>query len=222
MDKADAEEAAGIVQRMMIQLAATVPSVGRMGSDARTAISDVRATAYLLLRADALGPPINGAFVAARTSGATQPQLEAIRTSVEAETPQTLGGVLIQNIGIELCLVTEAEIIAATTFVSRQDVAALKKALQNPFQDAIEIAADDMDQLTYQGLTALYAAVTNHLVTTARPLPQLLNYQFAQVMTTLTIAYRLYADATRADEIRAENKIVHPAFCPLTGVALSA
>jgi prophage DNA circulation protein len=35
------------------------------------------------------------------------------------------------------------------------------------------------------------------------------------------LAYRLYADASRADEIRAENKVVHPAFCPPTGIALS-
>lgn len=222
MEKVDAQEAAGIVERMMTQLAATVPPKGRIGSDARTAISDVRVTAFYLLRADALGPPLNGAFIAARMAGATQPQIAAVRATVMQEKPRTLGGVLVQNTGIEFCLVTEAEIIAQMLFASRQDVDALKKAIQKPFQDAIEIAADDMDQETYQALVGLYAAVTNHLVTTARPLPQMLRYQFAQTMTTLTIAYRLYADASRADQIRAENKIVHPAFCPLNGVALSA
>jgi prophage DNA circulation protein len=57
---------------------------------------------------------------------------------------------------------------------------------------------------------------------TARPLPRLLPYQFARVMPTLVLAQRLYADASRADEIRAENHVVHPLFCPLTGFALSA
>jgi len=38
----------------------------------------------------------------------------------------------------------------------------------------------------------------------------------------LTIAYKLYSDASRADEVRAENKIVHPAFCPLVGYGLSS
>ena len=222
MQKVDAAEAAGIVARMMTALIATVPPVGRIGSDARTAISDVRVTALLLLRADALGPPLNTAFVAARVAGASLPELEGVRRSVTAETPKTLGGVLVQNCGIELCLATEAEIIADMTFSSRQDVDALKLSLQAPFQDAIEIAADDMDQETFQALTALYAAVTNHLVATARPLPQMLRYQFAQTMTTLTIAHRLYADAGRADQVRNENKIVHPAFCPLNGVALSS
>jgi prophage DNA circulation protein len=36
------------------------------------------------------------------------------------------------------------------------------------------------------------------------------------------MAYRLYTDASRADDVRDENKVVHPAFCPMTGLALSA
>jgi prophage DNA circulation protein len=36
------------------------------------------------------------------------------------------------------------------------------------------------------------------------------------------MAYKLYQDASRADEIRAENKTVHPAFAQATGIALSA
>jgi prophage DNA circulation protein len=222
MQKADAEEAAGIVQRMMAQLATTVPPAGLAGSAARTAIGDVRANAYALLRADQLGAPLDNAFVLARQAGATQPQIAGVRVTVAAETPRTLGAVLVQNCGIELCLATEAEIIARMTFVSRQDVDAVKKAIQQPFQDAIEIAADDMDQMTFQNLTALFAAVTNHLVQTARPLPRLISYQFARNYSSLVLAQRLYADASRADEIRNENKIVHPLFCPLNGVALSA
>jgi prophage DNA circulation protein len=41
-------------------------------------------------------------------------------------------------------------------------------------------------------------------------------------MPTLVMAYRLYADASRGDELRAENKVVHPAFSPAAGLALSA
>jgi hypothetical protein len=222
MNKVDAEEAAGIVQRMMVQLGRLVPSQGRPGSDARTAIGDLKANAYLLLRQDALGPPFNDVFVLVRRAGATYPQLESVRGSTEAEQPLTLGATLVQNVGIELCLATQAEIIASMNFASRQDVDAIKKAIRQPFEDALEISADDMDQATFQAETALYAAVVNHLVTTARPLPRLINYQFTKTMTTLTLAYRLYGDASRADELRAENKIVHPAFCPVTGIALSA
>jgi prophage DNA circulation protein len=48
------------------------------------------------------------------------------------------------------------------------------------------------------------------------------SYQFAVPLPSLVIAHRLYQDASRADQIRAENKVVHPAFCPPLGVALSA
>ena len=108
------------------------------------------------------------------------------------------------------------------TFVSRQDVDAIKQQLQQPFQDAEEIAADDMDQMTFQALIALHGAVTNHLVATARPLPRMLGFQFFEPLPSLVMAYKLYDDASRCDELREENKVVHPAFCPPTGQALSA
>jgi prophage DNA circulation protein len=115
----------------------------------------------------------------------------------------------------------EAQLIAAMAFVSRQDVDDMLIGIVIPFNDAEEIAADEMDQETYQALIGLNAALVNHLITTARPLPRMVNYQFADVMPSLVVAYRLYADASRADEIVAENKIVHPLFCPTTGRGLS-
>jgi prophage DNA circulation protein len=222
MQKVDAQEATGIVQRMMKQLMTTVPASGANGADARATIGDVQTNAYALLREDALGAPLNSAFVLAVQNGATFPQMEQVRRSIMAETPITIGGVLVQNCGIELCLASESELIANMTFVSRQDVDAVKTAIRPPFEDSIEISADEMDQQTFQGITALYAAVVNHLVNTARPLPRLINYQFNRIMPTVVLAQRLYADASRADEIRAENKIVHPLFSPFAGVALSA
>ena len=133
----------------------------------------------------------------------------------------TLGGALVKNAGVRLCLATIAEIIAPATFVSRQDVDTTKATLLPPFQDAEEIAADEMDQATFQSLISLHGALTNHLVQTALPLPRMLQYQFYKVLPSLVMAYKLYDDASRCDELRAENKIVHPAFCPLQGEALS-
>jgi prophage DNA circulation protein len=68
----------------------------------------------------------------------------------------------------------------------------------------------------------LHAAITMHLTETARPLPRMIAFQFNMTMPSVVLAQRLYADASRADELRAENKIVHPAFCPRQGLALSA
>jgi prophage DNA circulation protein len=129
---------------------------------------------------------------------------------------------MIKNIGLEFCLATEGRIIADMTFVSREDVQRIKDIIGQPFSEVEEIAADDMAQAAYMAIVTLHAAIVNHLVQTALPLPQMLEYQFAGVWPTVVIAYKLYSDANRADQVRDENKIVHPAFCPLQGRALSA
>jgi prophage DNA circulation protein len=221
MKRSDVDEAAPIVDRMLAILVALVPAKGRLGSNARTAIGDVRANARKLCTDDALGPPLDNCFEQARLAGVTWQQLETVRETVDAETPVTLGGALVQNCGVRLCLAVIAEIVSDMTFVSRQQVDTIKTALQQPFQDAEEVAADEMDQMTFQTLISTHGALTNHLVQTALPLPRLLQYQFYKVMPSVVLAYRLYDDASRCDEIRDENKIVHPAFCPLNGVALS-
>ncbi|MCP3475152.1 hypothetical protein NLM33_33040 [Bradyrhizobium sp. CCGUVB1N3] len=221
MKRGDASEAAPLVDRMLARLLSFVPAKGHAGSNARTVIGDTRANAYKLLSDDAMGPPLDDCFDQARQAGITWQQLEDVRQQTAQEAPLSLGAKLIQNAGIRLCLATEAYIIAGMTFISRQQVDAMKTALLQPFVDAEEIAADDMDQMTFQSLITLHGALTNHLVQTAMPLPRMLNYQFFTPLPTLVMAYKLYQDASRADELRDENKIVHPAFCPMLGEALS-
>ena len=222
MYRTDVEEAAPIVQRLLTHLAGCIPPSGLAGSQARTAIGDTAATVTSLLSGDALGPPLANCFALVQQAGATQAQIDQVRVLTTVETPKTLGGVLVQNAGIYLCMATEAQIITAMTFVSRQDVEALRTVLRQPFDNAEELAADDMDQTTFMALVSLDAAITNYLVVTARPLPQMIGYQFAVSLPSLVIAYRLYQDASRADQVVQENKVVHPAFCPPVGVALSA
>jgi prophage DNA circulation protein len=222
MKRLDADEAAPIADRMLLNLLGTVPPKGRAGSDARTAIGDTRANAYKLCINDAIGPPLDQCFDLARLAGATTQRLDYVRQQIEAEAPATLGGRLIRDAGIRLCLAAQARIIAGMTFVSRQDVNAIKTQLYQPFRDAEEIAADSMDQATFQALVTLHGAVTNHLVATARPLPRMVSFRFREPLPTLVMAYKLYDDASRCDELRQENKVVHPAFAPMTGLALSA
>lgn len=223
MNKADALDAAPIVQRCCQNLMKTlVPETGRIGTKARVAIGDTIALAYPLLRADKIGPYIDACFILAPQAGATFAAVEHVRLLTSQETAKTLGGTLIQNSLIQFCLITEANIVANTTYASRQDVDGALYAIKQPFEDAIEQAADDMDQMVYAGLVALRGAIVNYLVQTQRPLPRMLNYQFIGPAPTLVLAYKLYSDAGRADQVRAENKIIHPAFAPATGQALSA
>jgi hypothetical protein len=221
MKRSDATEAAQIVDRMLTQLVSFVPAKGHIGVNARTAIGDTRANAYKYCIEDTLGLPLDDCFNQARQAGITLQQLEFTRQQIELEQPKMLGGFLVKNTGIWLTLATEAYIIAGMTFVSRQQVGQIRDALKQPFFDAEEIAADDMDQMTFQALIGLHGAITNHLVATALPLPRVLQYEFFTILPSLVMSYKLYDDASRCDELREENKIVHPAFCPLQGEALS-
>jgi prophage DNA circulation protein len=222
VNKPDATEAIPLLQRLAQRLARCIAPAGVNGAQARTALGDLVAYAPSYLATDTLGVPLSNCFDQVRQAGATQPQMADVLTQTAAEAPVTLGAVLVRDCSIYLCLATQAQIITAMTFVSRQDVSALRTLLRAPFDAAEEQAADAMDQASYAALIALDAAATNFLVSSARPLPMMINYQFAVPLPSLVIAHRLYQDASRADQIRAENKVVHPAFCPPLGVALSA
>jgi hypothetical protein len=222
MKRRDAVEGAGIVERTMDALLTAVASYGRSGADARTAINYARVNALHMLMNDEIGDALLDAYDKTFKAGCTLTSIEAVRRQLATETPKLLGGKLVRDSNIQLCLATAGRIIADIQFVSRQDVDVLKSALSGPFAEAEEIAADAMDSAAFRALVGLHAAISNHLVTTALPLPQMLNYIFFEPLPTLVVAHRLYGDAGRADEVRKENKIVHPAFCPTTGQALSA
>jgi prophage DNA circulation protein len=49
----------------------------------------------------------------------------------------------------------------------------------------------------------------------------MLAYRFATPRPTLVMSHRLYDTAARADQLREENKMVHPAFAPREGRALA-
>jgi len=222
MIRYDAKEAAEIVDRMMVNLATCIPSRGRPGSDARVAIGYIRANAFPLLMDDAIGDPLDTAFDLTYQAGTTLEQIDAVRVQIALEQPRSFGAVLLTQAGMNLCLATEGRIIAAMTFVSREEIDRIQKRMIDPFAFAEEVAADAMDSMTFQALIGLHATITNHLVKTALPLPRLVGFQFFEPIPSLVQAYRLYSDASRADEIRSANRIVHPAFCPLNGQGLSA
>lgn len=221
MIKADAQEAAPIMRRAVMTLAGAGSTLGDTGADLRQACGYLAANALALIQTDTAGPPLADCFDKARKAGFTQAQFANVRLSVVAEKPVSLGATMIQNSLIEMCLATECQVIAVMTFKSREDVDALKIKMNDAFNAMEEIAADDMAQVMYRALVELHGALMLHLVETARPLPRLLRFEFAAPMTTLVIGQRLYYDASRADELRDENKVVHPAFAPPTGRALS-
>lgn len=221
MNKTDAIEARVILDATLAALLEWARTLGRPGSNLRVAIGDVRAYALPLLQNDAIELPLMGCFNLAFTSGIGLPQIETVRRVAASYTATSLGAIMTKDTLIQLALATTGQVISNMVFTSRQDVDRIRLAVNKAFEDIEEVIADQMDAMTWRAVVALHAAITNHLTETARPLPRMLNYRFNVTMPSLALAQRLYGDASRADELRGENKIVHPAFCLREGQALS-
>jgi hypothetical protein len=222
MFRKDAIEAAPIALDTVNAILGWAPLQGRPGADLRAACGYIIANVIRLLQNGLFGPPIVRCFDLTVTTGIDLKQLARIRGITEQATPKTAGAITIKDSLIELCLATEGRVIANTDFKSRADAEDCKLRMNEAFNAIEEHVADQMDAMTYRALIALHAAITFHLIETARPLPRMLYFKFNQPMSTLHTSMRLYYEGGRADELRVENKVVHPAFMRPYGRALSS
>ena len=206
---------------MLQSLLAETPATGRTGSDLRTAINTTRVNAKSLLLADQIGPELESVFRLAVTNGIALAQMETVRIAAGGQSATLAGAIAIRDALIQYALAAEGLIIAATTFTSRDDVEATMQSINAAYTPMEETTADAMASMTYMALVAAHGAISYHLQMTAEPLPRMVDFEFATPLPTLVAAYELYADAGRADELRAENHVVHPAFMKATGRALT-
>jgi hypothetical protein len=222
MFKADAQQAVPILNTVLTELLAQTPASGLAGANLRFAVNSLRVNAEATLMADAVGPLLQNIFGMVVNNGIALGQMETVRGVAMAQSATLPGAILVRDSLVYYCLFSEGMITAAMDFVSRDDVEAVRQTINDAYSAAEENAADAMDQATYGVLVAGHAAIGYDLTQRAQPLPQMLNFQFAASLPTLTAAYKLYADASRADELRDQNHVVHPAFMLPTGRALSA
>lgn len=221
MFKHDAQEAASIVNVVLDALLEQTPTQGVPGAAMRVAIVTFRLNAEALLMADEAGAALQNIFQLSQANGISLPQMEIVRQVAVAEAAVSVGAILIRDSLVQYALATEGRILADITFTSRDDVEAVRAVINSAFGPSEDAAADAMDSTVYQQLVRLHAAISYFLTQTAQPLPRMLDFAFNAPMPTLVAAYRLYSDASRADELRSQNHVVHPAFMLPTGRALS-
>jgi len=195
------------------------------GAQLRTAVGALATNAAIELN-DSDGPAqffadLAACFEQARVAGADYAAMDAVRALAETFTPVQPAGVAVMNFAVRVALAELAQILSLTPFDSRQDVDRALDQINAAFDLAETVAADSLDNVAYRALIALHGAVANDLSTRALPLPRLVTYRFPQRVPALWIAQRLYQDATRAADLIAENKPVHPLFMPADGRALS-
>lgn len=95
-------------------------------------------------------------------------------------------------------------------YASRDDALAARTASL----DALDAVAETADDLTYQELVGLRAAVVNDIATRGAQLPRIASVRPTDTVPALVLAYRTYGDATRDSEIVSRNALRHPGFVP--------
>jgi len=220
--KPDVVEAAGVIRAVGVALSATSRDRGVPGATLLFAISSLSDTAEATIRSGSVATPVSACFDAARVAGATYAGMVKVATTVEALLPVGAPAKAVAAASVRFGLGQIARILSATAFVSRNEVDATLVAVAALFDRAETYAADEGDRGSYAALVRLHAALSADLTMRSRPLPRMVNYSFPRTFSALSLAQRLYGNASRAAEIATENNVFHPAFMPRAGEALSA
>lgn len=111
-----------------------------------------------------------------------------------------------------VALAEGARVAAALEFASLQDAIAVRDALLAPM-DELMLAAGLPDEL-FQALRALRTTIVRDFAARGANLARVVSWTPPVTMPALVVAHLLYADAARADEIVARNRLRHPLFVP--------
>lgn len=205
-----------ILFRTLDNLSLTVSSqTSPNGSNLRRQIGRVRGDYFALLCNGGFAIALLTCFRLAHDANVQPARLAYVRQQLYEEEPSGPIATNIVMTAITFCLATESRMVANMTFVSRDDCEAMMKKMKIAFDAARDLAADAIDSNTYQTLTFLAGGLTNHLATSARPLPRMVNFNMALSLPSLAASHRIYYVADRAEELAAENHVIHPAFMPM-------
>lgn len=216
------KEITAVVNRLLDNLSGMVSSqTGEAGYSLRRQIGDLRALYFTYLSDGTFATRLLDCFKIARTGGVTLPNFVRVREYLFTEVPTDEISITIVQAATGFCLSSESQIIAYTEFTRRDDVEAMIDVMKIAFDKARELAADGFDSEGYKSLTFLAGALTNHLAATALKLPKSVKFKVANSFPALVLSQRVYYDASRWEELVAENRVVNPAFCPREVTGLS-
>jgi hypothetical protein len=214
-------ELEGIVYRSTEQLLKFGSGVGRAGAALRLAVGDVRLHINRYVRDGTFARRLLICYRLATDAGITVIWMDGVLKQLVSEKPSNLAAVAVVQNSILFALAQDARILARTEFTSREDVEIMLLRMKDWFDVTKELAAGQQDNPSYAALITLAGSITRYLADTARPLPRMLIYELAP-KPGLALSQFIYGDGSRAEELAAENKIVHPAFFGNVVRAMSA
>lgn len=221
--KYEIDEIKAIVGRTLANLVAFQGMIaGRAGAELRYICGDLAARTATYLVDGTFANRLLSCFLIATQAGINLDGMDRVIQQLTQETPSSLTSTSVVQNSLIFALAQEGRIIAATTYVSRNDVDSTMKRMKAWFDIIKDIIADSMSGPSYESFVGLAAGITRYLTDTGRPLPRLLHYQMLSPLPALAASQLIYGDGSRDEELAAENKVVHPAFCRMQIRALSA
>ena len=165
---------------------------------------------------------------AVRTSSASpQEAIRVLRLLADAAHPTSpvyTGGLgaWIRIADVEICALIRrltcmemASAVADYVPSSYDDAVAIREAVSAYFDLEITYAGDTGADRSYEALRVVRSALVADINTRGATLAPMIDVVQARPLPSLVIAYSLYNDATRSDEIIAEvTNTIHPAFMP--------
>jgi prophage DNA circulation protein len=223
-----------------IQQTATVASILAGITTARTAVADAASTAESAAAslssstANALVTAIAALSEALRAAAVNPADQIRLMTALadffptppvsSAPIGQTIAAVETSAAAVcrRAALVSLALACAAYTPTSYNDALTLRSSVALLIDAEIIVAADAGDDNTFASLRELRTAVITDLTARAADLPQLIEVTTKAPVPSLTLAYRLYGDATRSDDLVRRADPICPLWMPTDFVALSS
>lgn len=146
--------------------------------------------------------------------------LEKLANSISTEYQQSDSSKAISatmnTLIVVLCTGAMTSAAADSRPASTDEAEELTQRVSVQLDTALVLAGDRADDDMYNALLAVRSAFLSTMSERASGLSELLQVTTAQPLPALTLANRLYQDATRADELVQEARVPHPAFMPTT------
>ena len=113
-------------------------------------------------------------------------------------------------------LQTRLALSSACRFLRDSDLTVYDDAIAARDEVALLIAAEEETTSTdtLEALRALRVALIEDVTARAAALPRVTTYTPSSVIPAAVVAWSIYGDAERTDEVVARNRIVHPLFVP--------
>ena len=201
MNKTEHTEALEISKRLLAELVKFPAKSVVAAVSMRTSIGKFLAGFQGMAADGTLGTGLAECFRYAREAGATLNSMARVRTLLFKEAPKFHVGFVIVNAAIIFSFIEESEIIAGLEFKSRSEVDELMDAMVLDIEEIKLNKADSFASSDYQAFVGLSSLLIQHLSSTERLLPRIVQYTWPVHFPSLTMSNNIYGAGDRSEEL---------------------